>query len=69
MKNRFLTLTSGLLLAGLTSPTLASGETLPAPPGPVAPGKGVLPAGPFKMEAQVMVEGWKVNMHPALWEK
>ena len=69
MKNRFLTLTSGLLLAGLTLPARASGETAPAPPAPVAPAKSVLPAGPFKMEAQVMVEGWKVNMHPALWEK
>ena len=69
MKIRFLTLTSGLLLAGLTSPALASGETAPAPPVPVAPAKSVLPAGPFKMEAQVIVEGWKVTIHPALWEK
>jgi hypothetical protein len=66
MKIRFLTLTSGLLLAGLTSPALASGETAAAP---VAPAKSVLTAGPLKMEAQVIVDGWKVTIHPALWEK
>ena len=69
MKIRFLTLTSGLLLAGLKSPALASGETAAAPPAPVAPAKSVLTAGPLKMEAQVIVDGWKVTIHPALWEK
>ena len=69
MKIRFLTLTSGLLLAGLTSPTRVSGETVPAPPAPVTPENGVRPAGPLKTETQVTVEGWKVNIHPALWEK
>ena len=69
MKIRFLTLTSGLLLAGLKSPALASGETAAAPPAPVAPAKSVLTAGPLKMEAQVIVDGWQVTIHPALWEK